>query len=218
MSVPAGPDDRLPAYLEEIAANLHGPRHRRQQILAELGDGLEQAVAGHAEAGLSPDRSVTAAIEEFGDPRVVADGFAAELAIAYARRTLVAFIATGPLVGVWWLLALRPHPWPAVPTALLAAVPILPVVAVAIAAAAGTVAGTGRLMRWLPEVGPRGALDATVAVAVLALACDMVVLGGYARSAATVQPPAVAAIAASLIRMACSGYTVHRATAVRRRL
>ena len=47
-----------------------------------------------------------AAIAQFGSPYAVADAFGGELATGYARRTIAWFIATGPLVGIWWLLLL----------------------------------------------------------------------------------------------------------------
>jgi hypothetical protein len=138
----------LARYLADIAAGLHGPRRRKEQILAELSDGLESAVADHTAAGLSSGQAVTAAIDQFGSPRAVADAFAPELALAYARRTLAWFIATGPLVGIWWLLLLHSRPWRTGLVALIAAIPVVPLIAVAIATAAGTFATTGRLIRW----------------------------------------------------------------------
>ena len=58
----------------------------------------------------------------------VADAFAGELATAYARRTIALYVITGPLVGIWWLLLLRPDPWRAGLIALLAAIPVLPLI------------------------------------------------------------------------------------------
>jgi len=215
-SQPSAPAEaRLAAYLAEIAAGLHGPRRRRARILAELRDGLDEAVADHAAAGLPPDRAVTAAIERFGSPRAIADAFAPELAVAYARRTLAWFIATGPLVGIWWLLLLQPHPWRTGVFALLAAIPVIPLIAVAIATAAATFATTGSLMRWLPEATPRRALAATIAVAALALTGDTVVIVLYAASDIPARPLGIIAVAASLTRVACSLLTIRRAAAWR---
>ena len=101
------------------------------------------------------DAAATAAVREFGDPDVIARSFAEELATASARRTIAAFILTGPLVGIWWLLLLDPAPWRTGIVAAVMAIPALPLIALAIATAAGTYATTGRLMRWLPEAsGP----------------------------------------------------------------
>jgi HAAS len=101
---------QLDEYLAELATRLRGPRRRRQLVLAELRDGLDEAIADNLTAGLPDDRAVTVAIARFGSPQVVAEAFAGELAAAYARRTLAWFILTGPLVGIWWLLLLQPHP------------------------------------------------------------------------------------------------------------
>ena len=117
--------------------------------------------------GCPPNRPQTAAVAQFGSPQAVADAFAGELATAYARRTIAIYIVTGPLVGIWWLLLLRPDPWRAGLIALLVAIPVLPLITIAIAAAGATLAGTGRLMRWLPEASPRRALAATIAIAAL---------------------------------------------------
>jgi hypothetical protein len=147
-------DARLDAYLSDLAARLRGPRRRREQILAELRDGLDHAITDRTIAGLPEGDAVAAAIAQFGSPQAVADAFAGELAAAYARRTIARYIATGPLVGIWWLLLLQPHPWRTGLIALLAAIPEIPLIIIAIATAAGTFATTGRLMRWLPEATP----------------------------------------------------------------
>lgn len=214
----ASAEARVTTYLAEIADGLPGPRRRRAGILDELRDGLEQAIAEHTTAGLPPDRAVTAAIERFGSPAAIAGAFAPELATGYARRTLAWFIATGPLVGIWWLVLLRPHAWRTGPAGLLAAIPVIPLVAVAVVAAGATLATTGRLIRWIPEAGPRQAVTATMAVAALAVTGDTAVIGVWAWSAAAVPPLAVVAVAASLTRIACSIITVRHTTAIHRRL
>jgi hypothetical protein len=91
---------------------------------------------------------------------------------------------------------------------VLAAIPVIPVIAIAIATAAGTLATTGRLIRWLPEASPQRALTGTIAVAVLALIGDLTVITLYLRSAAPAQPLAILALGASLIRIAYSVLTL----------
>ena len=113
---------------------------------------------------------------QFGSPHAVADAFAGELTTAYARRTIAWFIATGPLVGIWWLLLLHPSPWRTGLIALVAAIPVIPLIIAAIATAGGTLATTGRLMRWLPETGPRRALAATTAIAMLCMIIDLTMI------------------------------------------
>ena len=200
----------IDAYLSDLAGRLRGPRRRREQILIELRDGLDHAITDQTD-----DPAVTAAIAQFGTPQAVADAFAGELATAYARRTVAWYIATGPLVGIWWLLLLQPHPWRTGIIALLAAIPAIPLIAIAIATAAGTLATTGRLIRWLPEASPQRALTATITIAALALAGDLAVIPAYSWSDIPWQPLGVLAVAASLTRIACSVVTIRHVTAMR---
>lgn len=206
----------LDAYLSELATLLRGPRRRRDQILAELRDGLDHAVDDRVARGLTEARAAAEAVAEFGPPRVVAGAFAGELATAYARRTMAAYIATGPLVGIWWLLLAQLHPWRTGLIALLVAIPVLPLVFLATAAAVTTLATTGRLIRWLPEVGPRRALGATMALASLVLAADTTLIAIHLWSDVPVRPLAVLAITASLVRIGCGTAALRRAGAMRR--
>jgi hypothetical protein len=215
LSTQPGAEALLDAYLSDLAGRLRGPRRHREQILAELRDGLDHAITDHTTGGLPDDRPVTAAIAQFGTPQAVADAFAGELATAYARRTIAWYIATGPLVGIWWLLLLQPHPWRTGIIALLAAIPAIPLIIIAAATAAGTLATTGRLIRWIPEASPRRALTATITIAALALAGDLTVIAVYARSDIPAQPLAILAIAASLTRIACGLLTIRHAAAMR---
>lgn len=206
----------LRAYLDQVAAGLHGPRRHRTRILAELHDGLHDATADHLARGSSPDRAAAAAIASFGTPEQVAAGFAGELATRYARHTLTWYLATGPLVGIWWLLLLHPDPWHTGLAAFVAAIPVLPLVAAGLATAAGTLATTGRLMRWLPESGPRRALAATHGVAALAVAGDLLVIAVYLRSGIPAGPLALTAVTASVARTGCGLVVLRHATALRR--
>jgi hypothetical protein len=212
------PEDALATYLSDVAAQLYGPRRRRAAILTELRDGLDQATEDNIAAGLPPDQATAAAITQFGAPQAVGDAFGGELATAYARRTIAWFIVTGPLVGIWWLLLLQPSPWRTGLIALLAAIPVLPLIVIAIATAGGTFATTGRLMRWLPETGPRRALAATITIAAMCVIGDPTVITMFMVSGAQTRPLAVIAIAASLTRIACSITTVRHATRMRSRL
>ena len=134
--------------------------------------------------------------------------FDAELATAFARRTIAIFILTGPLVGIWWLLLLHAAPWRTGVLASLIAIPALPLIALAIATAAGTFATTGRLMRWLPETGATRALAAAATIATLCVACDLTVLGVLAVHLATgwhhSVPLMAVAATASILRIAAA--------------
>jgi hypothetical protein len=211
------PASALDAYLSDLTARLGGPRRRREAILTELRDGLEHATDVHIAAGLPPERAATAAIAQFGTPQAVADAFRGELATAYARRTIACFIATGPLVGIWWLLLLHPSPWRTGLVALVAAIPVIPLIVIAIATAGKTLATTGRLMRWLPETGPHRALTATTAIAALSMTGDLTMITIYLVSGMPTRPLAAIAIAASLLRIACSITTVRHITRMRSR-
>ena len=79
-------------------------------------------------------------------------------------------------MGIWWLLLLHPSPWRTGLIALVAAIPVIPLIIAAIATAGGTLATTGRLMRWLPETGPRRALAATTAIAMLCMIIDLTMI------------------------------------------
>jgi hypothetical protein len=209
------PKEALAAYLSDLAAQLRGPRRRREAILSELRDGLEQATEDRITTGLAADRAAAAAIMQFGSPCVVADAFAGELTTAYARRTIAWFIATGPLVGVWWLLLLHPSPWRTGLIAFVAAIPVIPLIIAAIATAGGTLATTGRLMRWLPETGPHRALAATITIATLCMIIDLTMITMVMVSGAPTRPLMIIAVAASLTRIVCSIATVRHASLMR---
>lgn len=205
-------------YLAELAGLLRGPRRRRERILTELRDGLHDAADTQRAHAATTEQAEQQAVAGFGTPAAVAAAFAGELATAYARRTIAAYIITGPVVGIWWLLLLRPHPWRAGLLALLAAIPVLPLIGVAIAVAATTLATSGRLMRWLPETGPARAVGAVIGLAGLVLAADTTVIALYIRSGVPAKPLAAVAIAASVTRIGCSLLTLRHATTIRRNL
>lgn len=212
----AGTQAQVEAYLNGLARLLHGPRRRRTRILTELRDGLDQSITRHTAHGRTPDQAADSAIDELGTPQVIAAAFADELVTASARRTVAWYIATGPLVGIWWLLLLQPHPWRVGVLGVLAAIPILPLVAVAIAAAAGTFATTGRLIRWLPEASPTRALNASTAIAALAMAGDLAVITLYLQSDGSLRPLAMLAIGCSVARIGFGIVALVDATKMRR--
>lgn len=217
------PADAVGGYMTDLAAHLLGPRRARADVLAEIRDGLDEATTRRVVGGIPADAAVHAAIDEFGSPATVAAAFAGELGTVYARRTLLAFIFTGPLVGVWWLLLLSPRPWRPDPVALVAAIPTLPIVAAATALSLITLAITGRTIRWLPESTPAWALTAACAVGVACITGDFAAL--FLLAAHSIATPntlstalAVAAVTATVIRLACSGRAVLRSATIRRRL
>jgi roadblock/LC7 domain-containing protein len=217
-----GSTSALGRYLAELAARLRGPRAARARVLAEIRDGLTETIDAHLADGMPPDAAATTAIAEFGDPATIAHSFAEELATASARRTIAVFILTGPFVGIWWLLLLHPAPWRTGILATLIAIPALPLIALAIAAAAGTFATTGRLMRWLPETTGTRALTAATTIAALCLAGDLTVLGLLAAHLATgwhrPVPLMAAAATASILRVAAATTAIRSTRLMRDRV
>lgn len=210
-------------YLTELADQLlPGPRTARTRVLTEIRDGLTDTIDAHVAGGMPPEAAATTAIREFGNPATVAHSFAEELTTASARRTIAAFILTGPLVGIWWLLLLHPAPWRSGVLAALIAIPALPLLPVAIATAAGTFATTGRLMRWLPETTATRALAATSVIAAICVAADLTVLGVLTAHLATGRqhPAPLIAIAAtaSIARIAAATTTIRSTRVMRDRL
>jgi hypothetical protein len=216
----------IEGYLAAIAARLSGPARLREAIVAELRDGLLEAVRARLVAGATPAQAATAAAGQFGDADTVAAWFAPELAGATARRAALALIGTGPLVGTLWATAYAasrfgpvraapPWRWPAAPTGAWLGFPLLGL-AVAIAGVATllALASTGRCSRWLPfGLGLAPVAAATVAVA--AMIVDLTVLGLLAVQVLT-QPwslawaPVALAVAASVARLVLAGRTTRR--------
>src|ERR1019366_8727257 len=155
----AGPT--VEGYLAEVAARLPGPGRAQAGIAAELRSGLLDATDAHCSAGLPLAEAAQAAIREFGDPALVADGFRAEIAASQARRVAIALLVTGPLVGLLWIataatshLAIPlapPWHWTGPSSGLPVGIDLVAVAAGVTAwAALLGIATTGRLTRWLP--------------------------------------------------------------------
>jgi hypothetical protein len=216
-------------WLDALAKLLPGPSRARHEVLAELHDGLLEAVDAHRGRGLPPAPAARAAVAEFGDPRTVARALAADLAAAQARRTVLAIIPSGPLLGMLWLLALaashrvaRPiPPWHAQgPWAMF---PLLGVaVAVGVPAAMLAMAATGRPSRWLPD-RPSLAPTAAATAGIAGVAIDLTLLG-MLTSQVLLAPaqlawvPVSLAALASLTRLALCGRAAHRCLTVRAKL
>src|SRR5260370_14327746 len=74
-----------------------------QAIVEELADGLEQTCQRYLDQGLGPQAAADAAVAEFGDPDVIAADFTR---LSPARAAARRLLATGPVVGGSWALAL----------------------------------------------------------------------------------------------------------------
>jgi hypothetical protein len=224
-------------YLAELAGRLTGPRRVRRAVLAELEDGLLEAVEARTRAGLAEPAARAAALAEFGDPATVAAAFQPGLAASQARATVSGLLRSGPLLGLCWgatLLASGVTPWHrphAGPLALALPLAGLLVGAVWLAALA-TFAATGRLGLRLahrggsagvgpPRHGGTGVRLAGYAAAAAGLLCATLDLTGLAAlawatasapGAVAVLPAAVAA-GASLVRLPAAALASRRCLA-----
>ena len=201
----AGPVDR---YLTEMAEVLVAPAPERMAVVREIGDGLTETIAGYRALGLPEEEAMSAAVAEFGEPRVVAAAVQAELGVRQARRSALALMASGPVVGIAWLAgaavtSLSParHQmfallWalPLVGAAIIVAVPVL----------VGTLVATGRagLRLALPPRLPPTAVTIASVAAVTADVTMLTIAGLYlAITSATPGWPLVPAVVASLVRI-----------------
>jgi hypothetical protein len=208
----SGAQPALECYLTEVTARLPGSRRARCGIVAELRSGLMDTMDAHCSAGLPRAEAARAAIEEFGDPACVADGFRTEIAAGLARRAAFVVLVTGPLVGVLWIITavashIAPHlQWADLSPALQVGIPLVAIAAgVTACGAVFGIAATGRLTRWLPGLPRQAPAAAAVAGfgAVGADALGLALLGvQLATAAGTISPwPAAAAAAASTVRL-----------------
>ncbi|MBV9382075.1 MAG: hypothetical protein JOY82_08800 [Streptosporangiaceae bacterium] len=224
----AGP--AVERYLAEVTARLPGPARAHSGIVAELRSGLLDATDARRSAGLSAAQAARAAVGEFGDPALVAEGFRAEIAAGQARRAAAALTVTGPLVGLLWIAAaatshlrvgLAP-PWQQAGLPPVVRVGIYPVAVAAVltaCAALVVVATTGRLTRWLPARPRRGPTAAAVAgfgavcaegLGLALLAAQLVVAPGKLSLL-----PAAAAAAAATVRLVFARRAARRCLAIR---
>jgi hypothetical protein len=213
-------------YLAAVAALLRGPATARAQITDELRDGLLEAAEAYRVRGCSAQEAAAVAIAEFGDPRMVAAGFGPELAAAQARRVAVGLVATGPLVGAAWIVAVAVNALPPWRQQLSGPWLALPLVGLALAVAwvslGLTVAASGRLGRRLGGWLDRGVLPSTAA-AVAGLAAVLVdltllaIMGGHtlATAGSLAWGPVVVAAGASLARATLAGLAARRCLVTR---
>jgi len=179
MSGPGLIDD----YLAGLSAQLPG------RIVEELADGLDETYHGYLGQGLAPDAAARAAVEEFGEPRVIVDAFTDA---SHSRKTARRLLAAGPGVGMCWavvLITARAWQWP-VPVAarVLFGVSLITVIGLLAAAAFGR---RYRLVR-------RAATAACVGTAVL----DAMMIGTALAAAPVLVWPVTAAVALSAGRSA----------------
>ncbi|MFC8125915.1 permease prefix domain 1-containing protein [Streptomyces sp. NPDC057302] len=174
-------DDPVEDYLSALEAALHGPVRAKARLLEEVRDGLTDSVAEHTRQGIPYDRAAGQALREFGTMDDLVASCQRELTIAQARHTARSIAVTMPfLIACWFLVrnAGDDQDWALPWTAQLMAVYLAGIAVVAALLAAGALAATGTLARWLPTpdelprmVGWTGTTASlSIAVATLALA------------------------------------------------
>jgi hypothetical protein len=99
----AGAARLVAAYLDRLGAGLVGGRRAREATVAEIADGLIEAVEAHTRRGLAPVAAARRAVAEFGDPAELAAQLMAEQAGTTARRVGLGLVITGPMVGSVWV-------------------------------------------------------------------------------------------------------------------
>ncbi len=93
-------------YLTALAAQLPAP------VVEELADGLDQTCQRYLDRGLTPAAAARAAVVEFGAPQVILAHFTR---LSPARQAARRLLASGPVVGGCWAIALitgRAWSWP----------------------------------------------------------------------------------------------------------
>ena len=177
-------------YLAELSAQLPAP------VVAELADGLDQTRRRYLDQGLGADAAATAAVAEFGDPRVV---LAAFTRASPARRAARRLLATGPVVGACWGAALilnRAWTWPVLPVGarILIGAALITVIGLLAAAA------FGRRYRPAVRAGAAGCLGIT--------ALDAIMLSLILLAAPAVIWPIIVAMTASAARITFTAHSL----------
>jgi hypothetical protein len=213
-------------YLASVATRLTGPAGARGAITDELRDGLLETLETQQAQGRSLSEAAAAAIAEFGDPATVAAAFGAKLAAVQARRAALGLLATGPLVGLTWIVAAATNalpPWRDQLTGPWLALPLVGLALVIAGPALGlTLVATGRLARRLGERLGRATLPPTAAAlaGLAAVAADLTLLAIITSQALTSPSwqewaPVMLAAGASLTRLTLAGWAARRCLATR---
>ena len=99
-------DRVIDAYIAELRRSLRGPRRARIELLTEARDSLVDATESYESRGLRRGEAERRAVGEFGDVRLIAADFQAELGVAQTRRTallvLLVIGAQASITDVAW--------------------------------------------------------------------------------------------------------------------
>ncbi len=124
--------DDLSAYVAELGRRLPA------RVVEELADGLMETYERHLSAGLSAASAADRAVAEFGDVDQITSEFVLQSA---GRRTAHALLKTGPVVGLFWgvaLVATRIWAWPVPAAARFVFGPVLLLVVATLVRAASS--------------------------------------------------------------------------------
>lgn len=158
----------LDAHAAALAAVLRGPRGLRDDVVAEVRDGLHDAAAAHRAAGLGDAEAAGRAVAEFGSVAELAPQFQDELTTAQARRTALVVVVLFPALLLGWdLLWAAGVGWPSSPSPVVGVLARGQDVASAVITGAGLVLLAATLRR---GIRPRPLAAATAAVALLGTA------------------------------------------------
>ncbi len=148
----SGLDPLLRDWLADVAAGLVGPRRWQGEVVAELRDGLLDALEHHRRGSVVPGAAARAVLDEFGDPRTVAAGFVDEAAAGLASRVGGGVLASGPAAAAAWLVAFAAADVPlrhGQLTGVWWAMPVVGLLLALVVPAAVLAAALGR--RWSPD-------------------------------------------------------------------
>ncbi|GAA1817368.1 hypothetical protein [Agromyces neolithicus] len=204
--------DPVSSYLVAIDAEIPRWLRSRRAALSELADGLDDAITDYRTQGLSPQEAATRAVSDSGPPSIIADAFTDVLSAGHARRTALALLVTGPLIGVVWLNALVPG---SPPTMLLAQIlPLGPVILASVVTSVLTLLVTGPA-RLRPAWAPRRPQRLAAFACACSVVGDLLVLGTTMITALTMPGnmagyPLIGAVVLTLTRLAITQRVARR--------
>lgn len=94
--------DPVGAHVAELHRVLRGPAAVKRSMIAEVRDGLADAVADHRDRGLDPQRAAAAAVRDFGPVCEVAPLLQEELTARQGRRTSLLLVVAFPATLLAW--------------------------------------------------------------------------------------------------------------------
>jgi len=171
-------NDPIDHLLMATSARLPGPAGAREDILAELRDGLVEAAEANKQKGMRHGEAVQLALRQFGDAKTLAAAFWPEMAAAQARRVVLALFATAPIVAALWASAARSR-GSGSESGLFdggqAHVAAVLLVVAAIGCGTWTIVASGRVVQW-PQITPQMLLLGAAATGGIAVVADLAVL------------------------------------------